>query len=122
MIVNRAARTFFSDIDSTLVEYDLSNFDPAQYVTIPYVNGDVVVVPNKKNVNLLLKFYKLGYSVVAWSHSGADWAEAVVKALGIEHAVDYVVAKPHYYLDDLDSSKWMGHRVWRDPKTGHESS
>jgi len=50
-----------------------------------------------------------GHAIVVWSGGGADWAEAVVKALKLEEFVDVVTAKPTYYIDDIAGAReWIG--------------
>jgi hypothetical protein len=117
----KAPRTVYVDVDGTLVDYDLTRFSPDKYVTIDFVNGPMVVVPNLNNISVVQKFYKLGYFVIVWSHSGAEWAECVVCDLGLEPYVDLCISKAHYYIDDLPAETFMGARVWYDPVTGKDS-
>ena len=117
-VVFRQERTLYVDCDDTLVMWDKSEFPPQSQIKVSCYGADSYVVPNKFNINLLEKFRKLGYLVVAWSQSGGSWAEAVVKALGISEHVSLCITKPTYCLDDLPPSVWIGKRIWRDPKTG----
>jgi hypothetical protein len=107
-------RTLFVDCDDTLVMWDLS-----RYPNLPRIEmdcyGPVVLVPNQKNVNLVRKFSLLGYTIIIWSQTGADWAEAVAKAVGLDEHAAAFMAKPRYHLDDLPSAAWCGERLWRAP-------
>lgn len=53
-----------------------------------------------------------------WSAGGGEWAEAVVKALGLEKYVDLVMNKPSWYYDDKEAKDWMGKRIYlyKQPK------
>lgn len=111
-------RVLMVDVDDTLVMWNVSEYrakDDPNYKFVQLDSGAITVLENKKNINTLIKFKKLGYTVVVWSQSGKDWAEKVVNALDINQYVDLIMTKPSYYLDDLDASAWM-HRLWRDAK------
>ncbi len=110
------------DIDETIALHNLSDFDPCEYVAIPYIRGDFQVVPHTKNIKLLRKFYKLGYQVIFWSRTGADWAESVCKVLKLEDIAAAYLTKPMYYFDDKNAESWIGPRIWRDPVTGKEQA
>lgn len=114
-------RTLYSDVDETLLCHNLSDFSPDLYVTIQNGDREFVGVPHTKNINLLIKFYKLGYDVYVWSKTGESWARAVVKELGLEGYVRDCLTKPDFILDDKGVQDWMGPRIYRDPKTGRES-
>jgi hypothetical protein len=111
-------RTVMVDCDDTLCLWNLSDFDAGDRVTIDYVNGPAEVVPHRKNINNLIKFWKLGYTVIVWSGSGYKWATAVTTALGLDDYVHTVMSKPMYYFDDKPCASWMGPRVYRNPHTG----
>lgn len=113
-------RMLYSDVDDTLLMHDLSSYSKEDQITIHCNGRDFVGVPNIKNVNLLIKFYKLGYDVVVWSKTGESWAKAVGAALGLDPYVRHYLSKPDFTLDDRDSASWAGIRVWRDPITGKE--
>lgn len=105
------------DMDDTIVMHDLSEYQPRE--TISYGPGDIVVSPNQKNINLLVKLYKLDYTIVAWSRTGSDWARAVCQKLDIDKYVSLYMTKPMFYIDDVPADGWMK-RLWRDPVTGKE--
>jgi hypothetical protein len=110
------------DIDETVALHDLSDFPASEYVDVPYVRGPFTVVPHRKNINLLKKFHKLGYQLIFWSATGADWAESVCKTLGLDEIAFGYLSKPRYYFDDKDASSWIGHKIYRHPKTGEEAA
>jgi hypothetical protein len=118
-------RVVMCDVDDTLVMGNLSDYPPDMprvYIDL-YATGGVrpmELIPNQKNINLFIKFRKMGYRMIVWSQTGADWAEAVVKALGMEPYVDVVMSKPRWFFDDRPAEGWMGTQIWRDPLTGKE--
>lgn len=110
-----AYKTVYVDVDDTLAMGNLSEYPTKDHVTVQYVNGPITVVPNQKNINLLTLFYKLGYTVIVWSQTGADWAKTISEAFKLEHMVTAYLTKPLFILDDKDVGEWMGKRRWRDP-------
>lgn len=114
-------RTMYSDVDDTLLMHDISQFPVEQHITITCNGREFVGVPNVKNINLLIKFYKLGYDVYVWSKTGKSWAQAVTRALKLDPYVEACLSKPDFYLDDRKADGWMGIQVWRDPITGKEA-
>lgn len=113
-------RTLYSDVDETLLCHDISEFPKDEHITIECNGRSFVGVPHRKNINLLIKFYKLGYDVYVWSKTGKSWAKAVVEALELEPYVEACLSKPDFYLDDKGALDWVGTRVYRDVKTGKE--
>lgn len=111
-------RPAFFDVDDTLVLWDTSAYPELQdtMITVSNYGYDTTLIPHQKNINLLKKFAKLGYQVVVWSQTGADWAQAIVDELELGEYVTLVMTKPKFYIDDLDCKYWMGTRVWRDPE------
>lgn len=113
-------RTLYSDVDETLICHNLSDFHPDEYIIVNCNGREFTCVPHQKNINLLIKFWKLGYDVYVWSKTGKSWAEAVVKQLKLEKYVTHCLSKPDYILDDKDVGTWIGPRCYRDPRTGVE--
>lgn len=114
MHVIKGDRAVFYDCDDTLVLWDISEHPGAPITTVSCFGYESSLVEHKKNVNLLIKFKKLGYVVVVWSRTGSEWAEAVVKALGLEPYVDICISKPLFYVDDQKAEHWLGQHVYRD--------
>lgn len=115
-IVLKSDRIVWVDVDDTLIGWDLSAYKDHKPITINHVNGPVLVVPNQKNINTIIKFYKLGYTIVVHSGSGHGWAKKVVDSLRLKPYVSLIMSKPLYYFDDKPVETWAGYRVWRDPK------
>lgn len=118
MQVIKSNRNVVVDTDDTLICWDISEFPEKEQIVVNFVNGPVTLVPHKKNINTLIKFWKLGYNIIVHSGSGYEWAETIVKALDLEKYVNAVMAKPLYYFDDKPAETWLNNRVYRDPKTG----
>ena len=101
--------TAFFDCDDTLVMWSIPQDYKGELVTVQCRNFSDTLVPNPHNILLLKKMAARGHSIVVWSGGGADWAEAVVKALELEDFVDVVTSKPQYYIDDIGNAKeWIG--------------
>lgn len=106
------------DMDDTIVMWNLSDYPDLPRIKLDCY-GPAELVPNTKNINLVRKLYKLGYTIIAWSQTGFEWAHAVSKAVGLDDVVSLYMTKPRYHVDDLPSTVWMGDRLWRDPVTGN---
>lgn len=124
----------FFDVDDTLVmwgsqyvkEDDNGNlntvsiaspfYTPSMYATTSPIYQ---LVPHTKHIQYLKDSkQKNKNTIVVWSAGGWQWAEAVVKALGIEEYVDCVMSKPHAYVDDLNCKEFMGTRIYKEFKPG----
>jgi phosphoglycolate phosphatase-like HAD superfamily hydrolase len=97
------------DIDKTLIKVDeLQPLDiDSKYLTsdivkriCPYTGVDKWIVPHKLHVKYLIEHKARGYTVFVWSNAGHRHAESVIKALGLEQYVDYVMNKPGKVFDD----------------------
>ncbi len=115
-------RTLYCDVDETLLCHNLSDFPLHSQVTVYCNERSFIGVPHDKNINLLVKFYKLGYDVYVWSKTGKSWAKAVVKALKLDQYVQDCLSKPDFIMDDKSVEAWIGPRVYRDVKSGEEKS
>jgi hypothetical protein len=107
-------------VDDTLLMHDISEYPEDKRVTVSCNGREFVGVPNQKNINLLIKFYKLGYDVYVWSKTGESWAQAVGRELGLDRYVNAYLTKPDFYMDDKGMDAWMGPRVYRNALTGAE--
>lgn len=104
------------DCDDTAVLWDTSSYSDLETVDVLCYGRISVLKKHQKNINLVIKFAKLGYGIIMWSQTGAEWAEAVGIAIGLDHYVLQYLTKPRYYLDDMDCTHWMGTRIWRNPR------
>jgi hypothetical protein len=109
------------DCDDTLILWDKSKYPHLPTVELWYAGFHSRVVIHERNRNLLIKLAKLGYMVVVWSMTGYDWAETVVKGLGLEQYVHLCMTKPRFYVDDKEADQWIGERVWREPREDYTS-
>ena len=115
------------DVDDTLVSwepvpidpYDLSGprCDRADQSTVREVEIELEGETQKywafeANIKSLKTHYHKGHSVVVWSGSGHAWAEAVVRALGLENYVELVMAKPRWLLDDMKPADFLPTPYW----------
>ena len=104
----------YFDVDNTLIMH----VPPGQLVserlqdslyTIDIPGTDIVIRyhPNFDNIKLLKRSKAKHHTVIVWSHGGVDWAEHVIKALGLEKYVDYVMHKVEKYVDDVPIEQWQ---------------
>lgn len=97
------------DIDDTLLLWD-------KEVRLGHISfGTVDVAVHRNHINEIKRSKAVGRFVVVWSKGGYEWAETVVRKLGLEYYVDLVQSKPSRYFDDLDANAWM-YRVFREDK------
>lgn len=113
MIVVENNHSAFFDCDDTLVmwlwDQDMINANKDEMVWVGTDKHKTWVLPNKKHIELLKRYKAKGKIIFVWTQSGYAWGEAVVKALGLEEYVDFVLTKPEKYVDDLDANEWMEH-------------
>jgi hypothetical protein len=106
---------YMFDVDDTLICWDDKYFGPAEgrvAVTDPYDGVTVYLKPHSRHVKLLTQMAGRGRFVIVWSQSGAQWARAVVDALGIQEHVRLIMTKPQGYVDDLPCERWMRDRIF----------
>lgn len=115
--------TVYVDVDDTLIFWR----DPLPTDDIVLVNN-VPMAYCEKTVDSIIKHHHRKHPVVVWSAGGSDWAEAVVRALGLERQVSLVISKPMWIYDDKPSHMWIPEsaRTWHgDPSVvtaGNENS
>lgn len=106
------------DIDDTLISWrKAKKHDKVVCFTDPYDNSQHYVVVHEPHVKILKDRKARGATIIVWSQSGWAWAQAVVKALGIEGYVDLVASKPVAYVDDKECQQWMGERIFLPEKS-----
>lgn len=104
--------TVYFDVDSTLVFAwsDITD-DLARQLSSVFINNEIFYI-HDKHIQKIKEFKARNHQVVVWSAGGADWAEAVVKALQLTDLVDVVMSKPDWYFDDLSVDEWIGRRCY----------
>lgn len=119
MQVIKSHRIVMVDVDDTLVLWDWKSINPDGIGLVSISNPDgnctELVMPHNRHIALMRQFKARGHTVVVWSQGGWSWAEAVVKALGLEGVVDIVMDKPSWYVDDLPSQAFMKAPIFLDP-------
>ena len=91
---------YASDVDETLLFWSIPEGYTGPLVETDYNGFKDVGIPNQPAIDHLKKMKARAYSVIVWSAGGSDWAEIVVKALGLEDYVDICMPKIHFHLDD----------------------
>lgn len=121
-----AGQIAYFDVDHTLIiwEMDPNKYDPSEgsgesgvhnllnkqpeSLFMNFNGRDFSIRPIWTHVSQLVQQKLKGVNVVVWSAGGVDWAEAVVKRLGLENLVDVVITKPHFFYDDSNPEGFMG--------------
>lgn len=107
MKVIRSDKTAWYDVDDTLVKWagKAQKGDQTICITFGPITEEFVVI--RENVESMRRHAARGHVVNVWSAGGYAWAEAVVKALGLEEIVTLVCSKPTWIIDDLEAVEWM---------------
>jgi phosphoserine phosphatase len=105
MITIKSTKIVYFDVDSTLVtaQSDLAHLEEKLWIE---KRGRRFYIHNKHG-EILQDFKARGHTVVVWSAGGAEWAETVVKLLGLTESVDLCIDKPDWYFDDLKADVWL---------------
>lgn len=105
--------TIFIDCDQTLVMWGKAKkHEKVIAITCPYSAKQEILRPHKSHIKVLKDRHVRGSFIVVWSASGYQWANAVVKALGLEAYVDQVMSKPQMYIDDKKAKEVLGERLY----------
>ena len=122
MNVIKGNKFVYFDVDETLVKWSYDRYEADKAILFEIDMISEYLVPHSKHIELL-KRYKTRTKdtvIVVWSQGGWDWAETVVKTLGLEEYVDAILTKPDIYVDDLNSVWFMGDnkRVFLEDNNG----
>lgn len=107
-------RTLYVDVDETLVLTKWPESLDKNTIVIDHFGHDIRVWPHLPHAEAIRQFKARGHAVVVWSAGGARWAKAVVEAMGLTDAVDVIISKPDWLIDDKPVSAWMGDRFYWD--------
>lgn len=120
---------YYYDCDDTLVmwdniykKYEEDGVTPTNAIQCiaPYSTMIFELVPHDQHIHHLKESSKHGVTIIVWSAGGYQWAEEVVKKLGLEDYVDAVMSKPSKYIDDLNCKEFMGERIYKHMKKPNE--
>ncbi len=103
------------DVDETLVLWfhDTRYLEGKDFID-PHDGTTHRLVPHSKHIKLLKDFKARGYTIIVWSGGGFQWAETVVKTLGLEDYVDICMSKLTKLIDDLQPHEIFGSRIYLD--------
>lgn len=124
MIAIQGTDFSYFDVDDTLVSWDMPGYgdgDSSRAVafTDPSSGATWLLTPIEKTIEALKQCKLAGSTIVVWSAGGWDWAQEVVKTLGLEAYVDLVTSKPNRFYDDLPANEILGTRYdLRDKEKG----
>lgn len=104
------------DVDDTLVMWGMPTDSNSIGFKDPYDLSVNFLKPHKKHIALLKKYKGRGLKVIVWSAAGFRWAETVVKTLGLEDYVDYIMTKPAKVVDDLTPNEFLPCRIYLEDK------
>lgn len=107
MLVIRNDNLVTCDVDDTLIGWDNCPIDRSTWVEVEFAGKTYHHWVLDENVASLRRHASRNQPIIVWSQGGHEWAEAVVKALGITDIVTAVMSKPKFVIDDLPASVWM---------------
>lgn len=123
MIVANSERVICFDIDDTLIIWDKTSYSGGSFgyvaVKCPHEKITTHHRVHQRHVKFLKRMKAKGLTIVVWSQGGTAWAEAVVKALGLEDHVDFVMSKPEKCVDDLPNASDIIGKVFFLDEKGH---
>lgn len=114
MHIIRSEHIWCFDVDDTLVLWDKKHKGTVKMMC-PHLNIFMKLAPHYNNIRLLKEKHHRGSTIIVWSQGGYEYAAAVIKALGLEKYVDYVLSKPIGVVDDLPVDAWMPKSFTLDP-------
>lgn len=106
------------DVDNTLVMWDKNYRNPGPgKMEFFYGSEKVYLKPHNFHITFLKHCFNRGDYVEVWSQNGFQWAEQVVKVLGLEEHVHVVRSKPTRHIDDKESlDDIVGNRIYIEDK------
>lgn len=110
MIVIKSTKVYCFDVDRTLIFTDQ---ECGALLQDGVEFGESILInnrwfsPHQEHLELMKDLTARGHTVAVWSAGGAEWAEAVIRALDMEKYVDLVMSKPDGYCDDKSVLEWL---------------
>lgn len=121
--------TVFIDCDDTIVLWTDPHTPGKNKVEVRFTDDvTVYLTPHFYHIELVKRYKERGYAVTVWSANGVSHAVNVVRALGLESHVDFVMTKPAKHMDDSpDAAAILGPRIFtkdflaKDNTLGYEA-
>lgn len=112
MITNTNEVNIPCDVDGTLIIYEDEYSPGPGKIELNLYGTKKFVYPHLDHIELVKSYHARGFRVRVHSGNGYQWAEQVVKKLGLEDYVYEVETKSFKYLDDMPIETWAGQRVY----------
>lgn len=110
------------DVDDTLVMWENESLSPGLgKLEFKSVDKTFYLKPHGYHIHLLKSYKPRGFKVIVWSAAGVEWAEEVVKKLGLEKDVDMIMSKINLFYDDLPPEKVLGTHLYFHNKLENEA-
>jgi len=103
----RCVQPSYFDVDRTLLMWGYSTKPGSNTVPITCEGRTFHLVPHKKHIEQIKAHWARGMTVIVWSAGGDQWADAVVRSLGLTKYVTLALAKPKWCFDDQPVEKYM---------------
>jgi len=100
------------DVDETLIVSTSDKSLKTRPIWDHVTNSFIMVQPHEPHVRLLIEEKARGRFIIVWSRGGHEWAENVVKGLGLVSSVDLIMSKPYAYVDDKPVQDWLYDRIF----------
>jgi len=102
------------DVDNTLVMWsDDFRVNRSGRLEFDYGGEKVYLKPHNFHPTFIKHCYERGDFIEVWSQNGYEWAEQVIKKLGLENHVHVVRSKPVRHVDDKDNlTDIVGARIY----------
>jgi phosphoserine phosphatase len=112
-MILRSDRVAFFDVDETLVMWSGAfRADEPGTIMVGTDSIQAYVRPHMRHIEEMKAHKARGHAVVVWSAGGHEWADAVVKSLGLLPYVDLVMSKPAWCYDDLKPHEFVGQVIY----------
>lgn len=119
MTVIKSEQLICVDVDDSLLLWNsparLSASKDAVDFSNPYTGMRHRVAVHMPHVLVVRQRLQRGATIVLWSASGWQWAEAAAIACNINGENLIIASKPSFYIDDKSAENWMGKPMYMDP-------
>ncbi len=110
MIIVESDKAAYFDVDETLVLMDDVDLSRPEVIRIIDKSNNInaYAIPHKAIISQMRKHHSRGHIIFVWSAGGYKWANAVVRALGLETLV-YAIVPKGWVWDDKTPNEFLIH-------------